>query len=98
MTEPMPAICVRLRAMAQRLLAAGVPKHCVCDRIIGESMAHCDFFQRGMQAFGEAARMVKVDMPRRSDADPTYFRSGGGSVGARRSVAGFEEYLLGDAP
>jgi len=95
--QPMPAICVRLRAMAQALKAAGIPRHCVCDRIIGESAAHANFFVRGLEAFGNVARMVRVDVPRRSDADPVYFRSGAGSVGARRSVAGFEEYLLAES-
>jgi len=89
MDKPMPATVVQLRNMVQRLLAAGVPRHAVLDRIIGESPAHASLCQRAAydwachpQLLTETVLGVKVS-----------FRNGEGSIGARRSTNGFREYL-----
>jgi hypothetical protein len=84
----------RARAMVQGLIAAGVEKWRTHDLIIGESMAHSALYERAMQEWANKPRMVPVDVPRQVDGgDPAYFRTGAGSVGARRSIAGFRESL-----
>ena len=80
-----PATVIQLRTMVQRLLAAGVPRHTVHDRIIAESAQHADLYRRAMMDFAHMPRLVR-------EGNIT-FRNGVGTLAVRRSVSGFQEYL-----
>ena len=83
----------RVRRMVQALIKAGVEPWRTHDLIIGESMQHADLYIRAQQEYGALPKMVKHEVPLRADDEPVYFRTGNGSVGARRSIQGFQAYL-----
>ena len=87
MAETIPPTLDRVRRAITALIGAGLEPSRAHDLFSTASQAHYELYKKAMVEYAEMPQVVREGAIR--------FRNGAGTLGVRRSVSGFRQFLEG---